>query len=65
MIPTSGQERRADTKSQLLEQLHDPMHLRFIVAAAVLGIGYAVVYHAAGPQHHGGDAQARRFGSDS
>jgi Tfp pilus assembly protein PilO len=44
MIPTAGQERRADTKSQLLEQLHDPLRLRFIVAAAVLGIGYAAVY---------------------
>jgi Tfp pilus assembly protein PilO len=44
MIPTPGQERRTDTKSQLLEQLHDPTRLRFIVAAAVLGIGYAVVY---------------------
>ena len=44
MIPTPGQERRADTKSQLLEQLHDPTRLRFIVAAAVLGIGYVVVY---------------------
>ena len=44
MIPTPGQERRGDTKSQLIELLHDPMKLRFIVAAAVLGIGYAVVY---------------------
>ncbi|MFZ1935957.1 MAG: type 4a pilus biogenesis protein PilO [Thermoguttaceae bacterium] len=44
MTPTPGQERRADTKSQLLEQLHDPTRLRFIVAAAVLGIGYIVVY---------------------
>ena len=44
MTPTPGQERRADTKSQLLEQLHDPTRLRFIVAAAVLGIGYVVVY---------------------
>jgi Tfp pilus assembly protein PilO len=44
MISTSGQERRTDTKGQLLEQLHDPVRLRFIVAAAVLGIGYAAVY---------------------
>ena len=44
MINPSGQERRLDAKSQLLEQLHDPIRLRFIVAAAVLGIGYAVVY---------------------
>jgi Tfp pilus assembly protein PilO len=44
MITAPGQERRADTKSQLLEQLHDPIRLRFIVAAAVLGIGYAVIY---------------------
>jgi Tfp pilus assembly protein PilO len=44
MIQPSGQERRSDTKAQLLEQLHDPVRLRFIVAATVLGIGYAVVY---------------------
>ncbi len=44
MISTSGQERRADAKSQLMEQLHDPVRLRFIVAAAVLGIAYAAVY---------------------
>ena len=44
MISQPGQERRVDAKSQLLEQLHDPTRLRFIVAIAVLGIGYAVVY---------------------
>jgi Tfp pilus assembly protein PilO len=44
MIPTTGQERRTDAKSQLLEQLRDPVRLRFIVAAAVLGIGYAAVF---------------------
>ncbi len=44
MIPTPGQERRADTKSQLIELLHDPLKLRFIVAATVLGIGYAAIY---------------------
>ena len=42
MIPTPGQERRGDTKSQLIELLHDPMKLRFIVAAAVLGIGLLI-----------------------
>jgi Tfp pilus assembly protein PilO len=44
MISPQGQDRRVDAKSQLLEQLHNPTRLRFIVAAAVLGIGYVAVY---------------------
>ena len=44
MIAIEGQERRADGKRQLLEQLHNPNRLRSILAMAVLGIGYAAVY---------------------
>ena len=44
MSAPEGQERRADKKSSLLEHLHNPTHLRFIVTMGVLGIGYAVIY---------------------
>jgi Tfp pilus assembly protein PilO len=39
-----GQERRADKKSSLLEQLHDPTRLRFLLMAGVLATGYIAIY---------------------
>jgi len=44
MSAPEGQERRADKKSNVLEHLHNPTHLRFILTMVVVGIGYATVY---------------------
>jgi Tfp pilus assembly protein PilO len=44
MNAMDGQERRADKKSSLLEQLHDPTRLRTLLTMAVLGIAYGAIY---------------------
>ena len=44
MIAPEGQERRADGKSNLLEQLHNPSRLRALLTIAVLATGYSAVY---------------------
>ena len=45
MSATESDDRRAgDIKSNLLEQLHDPVRLRVCVIAAVLAVGYFAVY---------------------
>ena len=45
MSATESDDRRAgDVKSNLLEQLHDPVRLRVCVIAVVLAVGYFAVY---------------------
>jgi Tfp pilus assembly protein PilO len=44
MIGAENQERRGNAIKDLIEHLHDPTKLRLLVAAAMLGIGYAVAY---------------------
>ena len=45
MSEKDTEERRADLKAKVIEQLHDPVRLRICVLAVVLVIGYFAVYN--------------------
>ena len=44
MSENETQERRGSGTSDLIERLHNPTQLRLFLMAAVLGVGYAVIY---------------------